>query len=64
MPPVISFQSVSVPIFIGMLLFVLVPSPNCELLFRPHAQSVPSVFIARLCARHAFTEDQFVADPI
>src|SRR5467141_1843405 len=34
----------------GVLLLVNVPLPNCPLLFHPHAQTVPSVFSARLCS--------------
>src|SRR5258707_13981102 len=32
-----------------MLLPVTVPLPNCPLLFHPQAQTVPSLFSARLC---------------
>src|SRR6267143_90724 len=33
----------------GVLLLVHVPLPNCPLLFKPQAQTVPSLFSARLC---------------
>jgi hypothetical protein len=45
-PAEICFQVVSIPICIGLLVDILVPSPNCPASFTPHAHKVPLLFMA------------------
>ena len=47
-PAAISVQLLSVPIWVGVCLFVTVPSPSCFFFFYPHAHRVPSDLIAKV----------------
>ena len=54
-------QFVAVPICTGLVLSMSVPSPSCPLALDPHAQSVPSVFVAMVWKPPVETEAQLPA---
>src|SRR6476659_1536220 len=56
-------QLVAVPIWVGVVRLVVVPSPSCPKELYPHAHSVPSMRVATVWSSPVATDVQ-VSDPI